>query len=76
MFLALGVLDRFPAVNVASLPLSWVLLGDSRWLGSQAKRPLIVHVHFREPMAVGWSLLFYWALPWVLPSRFQCWLLT
>ena len=29
-------------------------------------------------LAVGWSrhLLFYWALPWVLPSRFQCWLLA
>ena len=26
-------------------------------------------------LAVGWSrhLLFSWALPWVLPSRFQCW---
>ena len=29
-------------------------------------------------LAVGWSrhLLFSWALPWVLPSRFQCWLLA
>ena len=51
MFLALGrlgVLDRFPAVNSASLHrlgyMEWL-----RWLGSQAKRPLIVHVHFREP---------------------------
>ena len=28
-------------------------------------------------MAVWWSrhLLFSWILPWVLPSRFQCWLL-
>ena len=27
-------------------------------------------------LAVGWSrhLLFSWALPWVLPSRFPCWL--
>ena len=26
-------------------------------------------------LAVGWSrhLLFSWAFPWVLPSRFQCW---
>ena len=29
-------------------------------------------------LTVGWSrhLLFYWALPWVLPSHFQCWLLA
>ena len=29
-------------------------------------------------LAVGWSryLLFSWILPWVLPSRFQCWLLA
>ena len=29
-------------------------------------------------LAVGWSrrLLFSWALPWVLPSRFQCWSLA
>ena len=29
-------------------------------------------------LAVGWSrhLLFSWALPWVFPSRFQCWLLA
>ena len=48
MFLALGVLDRFPVVNSTSLHrLGYVLW--LRWLGSQAKRPLIVHVHFREP---------------------------
>ena len=38
MFLAVGVLDRFPAVNSASLH----RLGYVLW------RPLIVHVHFRE----------------------------
>ena len=29
-------------------------------------------------LAVGWSrhLLFSWTLPWVLPSRFQCWLMA
>ena len=29
-------------------------------------------------LTVGWSrrLLFSWTLPWVLPSRFQCWLLA
>ena len=29
-------------------------------------------------LAVGWyrHLLFSWALPWILPSRFQCWLLA
>ena len=29
-------------------------------------------------LAVGWyrHLLFSWALPWVLPSRFHCWLLA
>ena len=29
-------------------------------------------------LAIGWfrDLLFSWALPWVLPSRFQCWLLA
>ena len=48
MFLALGVLDRFPAVPSASLHrlgfMSWL-----RWLGSLAKRPLIVHINFMEP---------------------------
>ena len=45
-FLALGVLDRFPAVPSASLHrlgfMSWL-----RWLGSYARRPLIVN--FLEP---------------------------
>ena len=48
MFLALGVQDRYPAVPSTSLHrlgfMSWL-----RWLGSQAKRPLIVHIHIREP---------------------------
>ena len=48
MFLALGVLDRFPAVNSASLHrLGYVLW--LCWLGSNAKRLLIVHVHFMGP---------------------------
>ena len=48
MFQALVVPDRYPAGHSASLHrlgfMQWL-----RWLGSQAKRPLIVHIHIREP---------------------------
>ena len=49
LFLALGVQDRYPAVLSASLHrlgfISWL-----RWLGSKAKRPLIIHILIRSPL--------------------------
>ena len=49
MFLARGVQDRYPAILSASLHRLGFIIIWLQWLGSQAKRPLIVHIHFREP---------------------------
>ena len=48
MFLALGVQDWYPAAPSASLHWLGFMLW-LRWLGSQAKGPLNVHIHIKEP---------------------------
>ena len=67
-----------------SLPWAFVRTWVSRPRPCLGSYLLLVVLPFPCPgfrlstLAVGWSkhLLFSWALPWVLPSRFQCWLLA
>ena len=67
-----------------SLPWAFVRTWVSRPRPCLGSYLLLVVLPFPCPgfrlatLAVGWSrhLLFSWAFPWILPSRFQCWQLA